>query len=88
MRLRIDCARVGRILHAHLAGEVSEADARWVTAHLEACLHCGMDADLHRRISSSLARRGAVRREAVTRLIAFGESLVEDPRPRKGTGTP
>ncbi len=55
---RIGCVAVTRVLQAYLDGEVDEATARRVAAHLDVCRRCGMKADTYLAIKASLARRG------------------------------
>jgi len=64
MRLRtgrntnIGCMAVARVLQAYLDGEVDEATARRVGAHLAVCRRCGMTADTYQAIKASLTRGG------------------------------
>lgn len=55
---RIGCMAVTRVLQAYLDGEVDDATARRVGAHLGVCRLCGMNADTYMAIKASLARRG------------------------------
>ena len=52
------CREVGRILQTYLDGELDQSKAAKVTAHLEHCRRCGMEADTFARIRDSLARVG------------------------------
>ncbi len=54
----IGCMAVARMLQAYIDGEVDEATARRVGAHLEVCRRCGMKADTFRAIKASLVRGG------------------------------
>lgn len=72
------CMQVGRQLQSYLDGHVDDLAAARVARHLELCRRCGMKAELYRQIKDSLARRGtAVDPDAVARLRAFGEELIE-----------
>jgi hypothetical protein len=63
-----------------------EVTARQVAAHLEDCRRCGLEASVYREIHNALARRTEPDTEAVTRLRAFGASLVSDPATGGGRG--
>lgn len=72
------CMQVGRALQSYLDGEVEGITAERISHHLELCRRCGMRADTYRQIKASLARRQTpVDPNAVARLRAFGEHLVE-----------
>jgi anti-sigma factor RsiW len=72
------CMEVGRALQSYLDGHVDDLTAQRVTRHLELCRRCGMKAETYADIKASLARRGpAVDPEAVARLRAFGDELLE-----------
>jgi len=74
------CMEVGRVLQAYLDGHVDELTARRVGRHLEMCRRCGLEAETYTQIKTALARRGDVDPEAVARLRAFGQSLMDsDP---------
>ena len=77
------CLEVGRVLQSYLDGHVDELTARRVGRHLEMCRRCGLGAETYTEIKTALARRGGdvdVDPQAVARLRAFGESLLEsDP---------
>jgi len=76
------CMRVARVLQAYLDGEIDEATARRVAAHLGVCRRCGMSADTYRAIKASLARRGAWDELTRRRLEDFARRLPEDPTRR------
>lgn len=52
------CHEVGRILQTYLDGELDQSRVGKVTAHLEHCRRCGMEAGAYTRIKDSLARVG------------------------------
>lgn len=72
------CREVGQALQSYLDGEVEGLTAERIHHHLELCRRCGMKADTYQQIKASLARRQApVDPDAVARLRAFGEQLME-----------
>lgn len=73
------CMRVARVLQAYLDGEVDEATARRVGAHLGVCRRCGMSADTYRAIKASLARHGGCDELTRRRLEDFARRLPEEP---------
>lgn len=73
------CMRVARALQAYLDGEIDQATARRVGAHLEVCRRCGMSADTYRAIKASLARQGGWDELTRRRLEDFARRLPEEP---------
>lgn len=73
---RMSCAQVVRVLHAYLDGEMDEATARRVRAHLEDCRDCGLEARTYREIKNALVRQERPDARTVARLRGFGESLL------------
>lgn len=74
------CREVGRVLQAYLDGQVDELTARRVSAHLEACRRCGLEAHVYDELKRALARGAAgVDPSIVERVQAFGRALVESP---------
>lgn len=72
----IDCRAVGRALQSYLDHDLDDDVAARIAEHLEACRHCGLEADTYRAIKRSLAaHRPAVDADAVERLRAFGDRL-------------
>ncbi len=75
------CREVGRMMQTYLDGELDRAHADKVTAHLEHCLRCGMEADTYGRIKEALAHvsaDGQVHPEdqlAIERLRRFADTL-------------
>ena len=74
------CREVGRVLQSYLDGQVDELTARRVSAHLDACRRCGMEAYVYEELKQALARH-APRIDAaiVERVQAFGRDLVDSP---------
>ena len=52
---RSECARVARVLQSYLDGEVDPPTAAMVTAHLEFCRRCGLEASTYRAIKTAMA---------------------------------
>jgi anti-sigma factor RsiW len=66
------------VLQSYLDGEVDDATARRVAAHLDVCAACGPEADVYRRIKQSL--EGAARPidpEVLAGLERFGRRLAQ-----------
>ena len=70
-----ECARVGRVLQQCLDEEIDQATARRVAAHLEVCLHCGLEAATYRKLKASLARQLIPDDEVMSRLRRFVDEL-------------
>ena len=74
------CREVARVLQAYLDGHVDEVTARRVAVHLDACRRCGFEARTYQELKAALARRAdRLDEDAVTRLRAFGEQLLDSP---------
>jgi len=75
------CREVGRVLQTYLDGELDADRVQKVTAHLDHCLRCGMQADTYLRIKNALAHaadRGDVHPEdrlAIERLRRFADTI-------------
>lgn len=70
------CRQVGRVLQAHLDGELPVEASAGVAAHLEACRRCGMAAEDYTAISSALSTlAGDVDPSVRRRLEALLEEL-------------
>jgi anti-sigma factor RsiW len=78
-RLRPDararCAEVARWLQPYLDGEVDRRTLRLVSAHLEVCRRCGLEAETYRALKQALVRRSAPPAEPVARVRAFADHL-------------
>lgn len=74
---RSECARVARVLQSYLDGEVDPPTAAMVTAHLEFCRRCGLEASTYRAIKTAIAaaRTDDVDQAAIGRLRAFAADL-------------
>lgn len=77
---RSECSRVARVLQSYLDGEVDPPTAAMVSAHLEFCRRCGLEASTYRSIKTAIAATGPadVDRAAIGRLQAFAAGL-DDP---------
>jgi anti-sigma factor RsiW len=81
----LSCAEVADLLQQYLDDESDEPTARLVSAHLEDCRRCGLEADVYRDIKASLARRRAPLPEPVAaRLRHFGALLAAGESPEPG----
>ena len=73
------CREVGQVLQIYLDGELQDADAALVAAHLEDCRHCGLESAAYERIKAALAQpmpEGADP-EAIESLRQFGRHLTD-----------
>lgn len=74
-----ECYRVAKALQAYLDGEVDDMTAEMVSAHLETCRRCGLEANTYRAIkAATVAAESApdpLDVDAVTRLRRFAEGL-------------
>ena len=78
-----DSREAAGLVQAYLDGEVGAEQRARVTAHLELCLRCGLDARIYTEIKNALARRRApVDELLVLRLTRFAESLAGSGRTR------
>ncbi|MBI2168537.1 MAG: zf-HC2 domain-containing protein [Actinobacteria bacterium] len=75
-RTMLTCREVGRVLQAHLDGEIEHQKAQAVATHLNGCAGCGLEADVYSEIKAALRRQaGELAPDAVERLRRFGEHL-------------
>jgi len=76
---QLSCSEVGRSLQRFLDGELpGGVAAEALSAHLDECRRCGLEADVYRRIKDAIEhRRPEVPEESVRRLREFGQRLVE-----------
>ncbi len=81
-RRPMTCDEVGRLLQDYLDGELDQRRTARLSAHLEDCRRCGMEAETYTQIKTSLARRGTeLPPDAVARLRSFGERLAANGPP-------
>ncbi len=86
-----ECRKVGTLLQSHLDGALSVEDARRVTAHLQACRRCGMNAETFKALSAAVAGLSTVvDPDALARLGRFLDELdgPDQPRPPKESPHP
>ena len=79
---RMRCMRTMPVLQSYLDGNVDEATARRVAAHLEDCLRCGLEVEVYSEIKTALAeQRDAIDQGALDRLQHFAAHLAagDDP---------
>ncbi len=73
----LNCREVGLRLQIYLDGELDDADAAMVAAHLDECRACGLESATYHRIKAALAQpmpEGSDP-EAIERLRKFGQDL-------------
>ena len=72
----INCRDVALRLQTYLDGELDEDRMERIRAHLDACAHCGLEADVFAAIKNDLAQRvRPVNAEALARLRAFTDRI-------------
>ncbi|MGI9577801.1 MAG: anti-sigma factor family protein [Microthrixaceae bacterium] len=69
------CAHVGKIVQSYLDSELDDETARLVSAHLDECRRCGLEASVYRDLKAALAHRTDPPTESVDRLRSFGHQL-------------
>jgi len=84
----LDCKQVARVLQAYLNSDLDGLDAWRVTAHLEDCRRCGLEFATIREIKRALAGRYEPAPEAVARLRAFCEDLLQGELETGGDRSP
>lgn len=70
---RYRCRRVARLIQSYLDGMIADR----VSAHLEECRRCGLEAATYAEIKNALARHSQAPPEAVERLRSFGRGLID-----------
>lgn len=76
------CRHVGEQLQSYLDGHIDADTAARISAHLDECRRCGMEAETYERIKATLlARRPDVPPDSIERLREFGERLVRGGDP-------
>ena len=75
----ISCRDVGLRLQSYLDGELDSDRAEQIRLHLDACVHCGLEADAFREIKQSLANLGSPSdADAVARLREFSARIAQE----------
>jgi hypothetical protein len=80
---QVNCHEVGKVIQAYLDGEL-ENDVDKVSAHIEACKLCGLEAETYTKIKQALEKSGSeseLDRQTVARLREFGAGLVSGENP-------
>jgi hypothetical protein len=72
----MDCAEVGKVVQSYLDSELDDETARMVSAHLDECRRCGLEASVYRDLKAALAHRTDPSPESVDRLRSFGHRIV------------
>ena len=77
------CMEVARLLQHYLDGDLDQRRTTRLAAHIEDCRRCGMEADTYTQIKAALERRrhSDLPPDAIARLRAFGQSLVQGGPP-------
>lgn len=81
----LSCLEVAEVLQQYLDDQADDDLARRISAHLDDCRRCGLEADTYRRIKRSLAcHRGPVPDDTLERLREFADRLSRDGEPTSG----
>ena len=76
------CNEVGQWLQHYLDGQLDDRRSQRLSAHLEDCRRCGLEADTYRRIKHSLAdHQTVVSADSLARLREFGERIARGDEP-------
>ncbi len=79
---KISCTEVARRLQSYLDGELDDDRMAQIRAHLDACVHCGLDEEVFSAIKSDLnALSAPAESGALARLREFSASLSEGASP-------
>lgn len=82
----MDCAHVGKIVQSYLDSELDDETARRVSAHLDECRRCGLEASVYRDLKAALAHRTDPPTESIDRLRHFGHQLAAGETGRDTAG--
>ena len=75
----MNCRDVGLRLQTYLDGELDSDRMARIAAHLEACVACGLEADVFQRIKSDLSGAApATDSTALRRLREFSERIAHE----------
>lgn len=82
----VDCVAVGKVLQRYLDGATDRETAALVSAHLDDCLRCGLEAHTYRTIKAALAtHREPPPADALQRLRDFGLQLAQTDGPNRNS---
>lgn len=81
--MRLSCAEVGALLQQYLDGELDGEQVEWVSAHLEVCRRCGLEASIYADLKHALAHRVTPPDDSVRRLREFGHRLAHGELPEE-----
>ncbi|MCP4434761.1 MAG: zf-HC2 domain-containing protein [Actinomycetia bacterium] len=84
----LSCEEVARVLQTYLDSELDDDTARLVSAHLDMCRQCGLEASVYRDLKAAIAHRSEPSEQSVHRLRDFGHKLVRgEVEAESGNGT-
>ena len=73
---KITCREVGLRIQSYLDGELGPEWMERISAHLDVCEHCGIEADVFRQIKADLAAQApATDDAALERLRQFSQNI-------------
>lgn len=80
---RAQCHQAARMLQSYLDGELDPQASAGVTAHLEVCRQCGLEASAYLAIKTAITSASTgtceVDPDAVDRLVRFAHELSDGP---------
>lgn len=75
----MSCRDVGLRLQTYLDGELDAERMERIKTHLDACVECGLEADVFTSIKNDLANQARpVSAEAIARLRAFSDQIAKN----------
>lgn len=79
MASKINCREVGRRLQSYLDGELDDNRMEQIKAHLDDCVHCGLEADVFTAIKTDLAKLSVpAESDALQRLREFSSRVAQE----------
>ena len=80
----INCRDVGLRLQSYLDGELDSSRMAGIRAHLDACVDCGLEADVFRKIKADLSGCApATNSAALERLREFSDRIADEALARE-----
>lgn len=71
----LSCEEVAEVLQTYLDSELDAPTARRVSAHLDECRRCGLEASVYRDLKTAIAHQADPPADSVDRLREFGHRL-------------
>ena len=88
MARMMHCRDVALRLQTYLDGELDRSRMEQISAHLDACVDCGLEADVFTSIKHDLASHALpADSDAIERLRAFSERIAEESARAESSAT-